>query len=275
MSTNNGNTWNPKNSGITTLDVYSIVRKGTLLFAGTVGEGIFVSDDSGDNWTAVNNGLTLPVAIRCLETDGTRLYAGTRAYTTPPCSSQGIYISDNDGLTWTQVTNGITTDKSVFCIMHVGNAMLAASIDIYRSLDNGLNWTVFMNGISPTCPYGAAGFYETSSYVFSGFESSGCIVSVHRIDKDQVLSIPEEQGGISSGSFYPNPFHQNATLKFENAERDAYILTLYNRLGQAVRIIPAIADERIQIERKDLPDGLYFYQMRSADKSFSGKLIIN
>jgi len=51
--------------------------KGQLLFAGTRTEGVFVSSNSGANWSTVNAGLPAPVSISSLETDGTQLYAGT------------------------------------------------------------------------------------------------------------------------------------------------------------------------------------------------------
>jgi hypothetical protein len=74
-STNNGTSWHAVNAGLTDDVVFSLVRDGTNLFAGTYGGGVFLSTNSGTKWTAVNNGLP-DTAVYPLVVVGTNLFAG-------------------------------------------------------------------------------------------------------------------------------------------------------------------------------------------------------
>ena len=64
-STDNGDTWQPVNNGLTTGNgINALIATGNgYLFAGSYGDGVFRSTDNGDNWTQVNNGLTTPIRL--------------------------------------------------------------------------------------------------------------------------------------------------------------------------------------------------------------------
>ncbi|MEN6295176.1 MAG: T9SS type A sorting domain-containing protein [Chloroherpetonaceae bacterium] len=57
-STDDGHHWTQKNSGLTSLNVKSLLYWKGYVFAGTAGGGVFLSSDNGDNWMPVNSGLT-------------------------------------------------------------------------------------------------------------------------------------------------------------------------------------------------------------------------
>src|SRR5438552_13578656 len=57
-STDNGATWTPVNTGLTSMIVDVVAVSGTDLYAGTNGGGVFRSVDDGATWTATNTGLT-------------------------------------------------------------------------------------------------------------------------------------------------------------------------------------------------------------------------
>jgi len=59
LSTNNGASWSPVNTDLTTKWVTSLAvgGGGKYLFAGTVGGGVFRSTDNGDSWKPFNKGL--------------------------------------------------------------------------------------------------------------------------------------------------------------------------------------------------------------------------
>ena len=58
LSTNNGDSWNEVNNGLTKSPIYTIAVSGLNLFAGTA-SGIFISTNNGDDWIPANNGLTI------------------------------------------------------------------------------------------------------------------------------------------------------------------------------------------------------------------------
>jgi hypothetical protein len=74
---------------------------------------------------------------------------------------------------------------------------------------------------------------------------------------------------------YPNPASQSATLEFNNPTKQNCTLTLYDSYGKLVQTISGITADKVEIERKNLSNGLYYFQLYS-DKEIiaSGKLTI-
>ena len=97
---------------------------------------------------------------------------------------------------------------------------------------------------------------------------------IWKITFPSYVGIPQIQNS-SSFSLYPNPFNTSATLKFENFANNNCTLLLYNLYGQIVRTVTNITSDEIEIERKNLSSGLYFFQMRSENNIHAeGKFII-
>lgn len=130
ISTNHGLSWRLLfNPGYT---INSLVILNSLIFAGTQ-FGIFLSEDSGNNWHSVNNGLD-NTNITTMISKGDFLFAGT---------SSEIYRSSDNGSNWIKVSNGIEGFYNNG--MASNNDFLFASgysqlNGIFRSSDNGDNW---------------------------------------------------------------------------------------------------------------------------------------
>lgn len=76
-------------------------------------------------------------------------------------------------------------------------------------------------------------------------------------------------------TIYPNPFQNTTTLKFDNPNKVRYSLTLYNIYGQIVRNINNLITDKIELERLDLINGMYFIKLESENKLLlTGKLIL-
>ncbi|MBN2354992.1 T9SS type A sorting domain-containing protein [candidate division KSB1 bacterium] len=142
LSTDNGATWQPYNSGLTDLAVDEVVEHPSgALFVGTRNGGVFRSDDSGATWTAKNNGIGgMEIYTLDFASDGT-LYAGGYF--------KGLYSSNDMGETWTQVAPqnlyyyldliAVHTDGSIY----IGGS----SFGIMKSSDNGATWTLKSTGL--------------------------------------------------------------------------------------------------------------------------------
>jgi hypothetical protein len=105
---------------------------GTNLFAGTWGDGVFLSTNNGTNWTAVNNGLT-NTFVRALAVSGTNLFAGT-------VEGGGVFLSTNNGTSWTAI--GLTnTDVNALAIS--GTNLFAGTWGggVFLSTSNGASST--------------------------------------------------------------------------------------------------------------------------------------
>jgi hypothetical protein len=86
------------NSGLTNTNVTSLAVSGSNLFAGTQFGGVFLSTNSGTNWTQVNTGLTSNIVLTFTVT-GSNLFAGTYG---------GVFLSTNNGTSWIPITSGLT-----------------------------------------------------------------------------------------------------------------------------------------------------------------------
>jgi PKD repeat protein len=74
---------------------------------------------------------------------------------------------------------------------------------------------------------------------------------------------------------YPNPFSVQTKLKFDNPDNSTHQLILSTMTGEIVRTIDNIHSSEVQIERSNLPSGIYFFQLYSKSRRIaSGKIII-
>ena len=118
--------------------VYALAASGVNLFAGTMGNGVHLSTNNGNNWAAVNNGLG-STNIQCLIFSGGNLFAGG--------AGSGVFLSTNFGTSWTAVNNGLT-NKVIESLAESGNNLYAGTnIGVFLSTNNGTNWTLMNNGL--------------------------------------------------------------------------------------------------------------------------------
>jgi len=80
---------------------------------------------------------------------------------------------------------------------------------------------------------------------------------------------------VTSFKLYPNPFTTSTTLKFENPKNENSTLSVYNFMGQQLISINNITANQVQINRGDLTDGVYFFQLKTDRQLMaSGKFVI-
>ena len=83
-----------------------------------------------------------------------------------------------------------------------------------------------------------------------------------------------EQENLST--IYPNPFSNSATLEITNPSQNfvGCDLRLFDILGKEIRK-QEIKSEKTEIQKGDLPNGIYFYQVKNSKEVFaSGKLVV-
>ncbi|MEI8204062.1 MAG: T9SS type A sorting domain-containing protein [Bacteroidota bacterium] len=159
-STDNGNNWT-QCAGTASLNIWSIVVKGSNLFISTDANGIYKSTNNGIGWSAVNTGITTPLLeMRALAVKGTDLYAGTDGY--------GIFKSTNDGATWATVNSGLPGNfYAISSIVVAGSNIIAGTYGagVYKSVNDGATWTgINSSGISSSDNILGMGLNGTSVY---------------------------------------------------------------------------------------------------------------
>jgi len=200
-STDGGSTWIPARAGFVNLDIEAIATNGPSLFAatnsgvhvsidggqywnllstspqgalcltqsgsyllaGTSGNGVYVSRDSGANWVQTLTLYTVP----CIISGGGRVYAGTLG--------SGVYSSKDNGLTWNSSSAGLTGGAlSVWQFVFQGGSLFAATGGgVYQSTDDGGSWTQAGTGL-PGATEDLAG---NGSVLVAGTSSQGVYVS--------------------------------------------------------------------------------------------------
>ena len=81
------------------MNVTSLAISGSNIFAGTDGDGVFLSTNSGNTWVAMNNGLSpssFGLNVYSLAINGSNLIAGTK--------NGGVFLSTNNGISWTEIS---------------------------------------------------------------------------------------------------------------------------------------------------------------------------
>jgi photosystem II stability/assembly factor-like uncharacterized protein len=154
--------WVLSSSGITGgVSISSLAASGTNIYAGTLGEGIYLSTNNGLNWTSVNNGLT-GLSVYSLAVSGSNIFAGT--------NNSGVFRSTNNGLNWTSANTGIIGNIYTFAVS--GSDIYAGGNGgVYLSVNNGGSWTQLPNGLPLN--FSATALAISGSNIFAGENTTG------------------------------------------------------------------------------------------------------
>lgn len=112
---------------LNTIPISSIVINGSDVYAGASVGGVYKSTNNGVNW--VQTSLNNRQVYQ-LYINGNNIYAGVQ--------SLGVYISSNGGQSWQQTS---LNNKTVFTLSgNSSNVFAGATGSVYRTTNNGLNW---------------------------------------------------------------------------------------------------------------------------------------
>ncbi len=165
----------------------SLIKSNGSIFSGIYGKGVFRSNDNGDNWIQVNNGLTSNHILALAAGPTGTIYAGIGEVDAEIFQStdngetwlnmghyfshvrwsmniavnsfghifvgtgEGIYRS-TDGLNWGEINNGLPNPVVVQCIMinSLQHVFIGTYSGVFRSTNIGNDWSEINNGISNT-----------------------------------------------------------------------------------------------------------------------------
>jgi len=148
--------------------IYSLVS-GNYIFAGTNGNGVYISSNNGQNWTqtSLNNHFISSLAI-----SGNTVVAGLL--------DGGVYISSNNGQSWTQTS--LMTGYACYAVGISGNYIFAGvnaglSYCCFISSNNGVNWW------NPSCMWDSPphAFVTSGNKIYAGAygTNSGVYLSIN------------------------------------------------------------------------------------------------
>ncbi|MCF8241210.1 MAG: T9SS type A sorting domain-containing protein [Melioribacteraceae bacterium] len=141
ISDDNGDTWRrPVGTYPKGPDFNGTAVLNNKLFAGSswTGIGVFVSNDDGENWDTLSNGL----ADESLGITGNNLlgtYDGKLFL-----SAHKLFVSDDEGENWIESTNGLPVGGSIYDVTYDGTYFYCSYKKVYKSID-GFDWSITEN----------------------------------------------------------------------------------------------------------------------------------
>ncbi len=298
-SVDNGATWNI--TGMTNKDVRSITIKNNTLFAGTWGEGVYISQNGGTSWTQSNQGLQATAVTAMLTTLNGDLYAGT--------FNGGLYKSVDNGASWTKTP---LSYQFIWSLGQSANGKIYAGTyggGVYRSLDNGANWYAINNNLTATHIYGitvdpqnnvfvsgwGAGVFSLTSgsmdamtddwnYMgMGGLDVSSIIINPNTgamlaftssggmyVNNSPTTSIGDGENNLNPDIYslsqnYPNPFNPSTVIEFSLPEAAEVSLKVYDITGREIALLAsgnyAKGKHSFNFEARGLSSGIYFYRI--------------
>jgi photosystem II stability/assembly factor-like uncharacterized protein len=134
--------WTLNRNGLPKTEMKSIISKDKILFVGTNSAGIFASNNNGESWKAVNNGLGNK-SVNVLAINGNIIYAGTE---------NGVFVSANNGESWTSKNTGLPDKTQVSAFAFLGSTIFIGVRSkgiLFVSNNNGETWKQSNSGLPP------------------------------------------------------------------------------------------------------------------------------
>jgi photosystem II stability/assembly factor-like uncharacterized protein len=144
-SDDGGKSWGAWNEGLTTLDIHGLAALCGGRLVATTNADIFVTDDRGGHWRALNVKQTLPWGYcrGILRAPGDTLFTGIG--NGPPGNVGGLARSRDRGESWESVPLPVTPNSTIWCLAANGadpSRLYVNSISgqVFRSTDGGASW---------------------------------------------------------------------------------------------------------------------------------------
>ncbi len=196
--------------------VSSLLVKSAEVFAG-VGTRVFLSADSGSNWTAEGPGLSgtiqaLAISPSAAGPFGKNLFAGSYG--------AGVFLSTSGGASWKEVNTGLT-NKQVNCLTVSGTNLFAGTRrGVYLLADSGSSWVEVSTGL-PSVYTAVFALFMNGTNLFAGTDR-GIFRSTNN-----GTSWTSASGGLpyNSYGFLPavNAFAMNGTKLFSGTSRGVFV----------------------------------------------------
>jgi len=195
-SSNNGTSWTKANNTGLSTGIQSLAMRGSNIFAGTYGEGVFISSDSGSTWISDSSGLSgNGLIITSLAFSDTTLFAGTYSgiwkYSYIPGKPKLLSPANNDSnqsvspsLSWyaTYLNNLMgqpTYTIQVSTVSNFASTIInkSAISNIYYNISGLSTNTTYFWRICATNTYGTSAWSDTWSFFVPPIATTPILIS--------------------------------------------------------------------------------------------------
>ncbi len=159
VSQANAINWTAANTGLTTMNVTTVVAIQSNLVAGTAGEGIFKASIASPTWVANNFGFN-NLATYSMACSGEAVIVAA--------TEKGVFVSKDLANSYKRANKGLTDSLNVNDLVFWGTKLLAATKNsgVYISTDTGATWVAFNNGLT-THPVQKIVISATHAYLYN------------------------------------------------------------------------------------------------------------
>lgn len=180
-----------------------------------------------------------------------------------------LNIYNEDHTLWKSVVLDVPADVTSFSIQLLSTKLfdLDGDIEFIQVYSQGSTYTAKFYDHNGNIWDSKTGYFSFSPFKFpSGWKILGYGLASGQYGvfgvPGQYLSVAK-QGNTGNSTLFPNPMEEAATLSYTlPAGAKTATLNVYNSNGQQVRSYTVTSDfNNIQMERGDLPAGVYTYQI--------------
>jgi len=258
---------------------YSLEADPTIpgkLYAGTFGDGLYITSDFAETWVKPASVGLLNGYIFDIEQDpiSGNLFVGT---------AKGILYSSNDGANWTGLNSAFpfpTNPPEIRAIAFDNNGKLFASTwgqGVWSSNDwQATQLSVFALKTTNVYDIAVSGgmvyaLLEDGTTASFSYTSSARSTS----NEEDGMEVPTD---FALEQNYPNPFNPTTSIQFNLPLTQNVNLSVFDVLGRRVATLvngqlPA-GKHTVTFEASGLPSGMYLYRISTPNGSISQKMIL-
>jgi PKD repeat protein len=274
---------------------------------------VYHSTDAGQNWTAINSGLS-DSSVKTMIVSDSMLYLlsfssklfyrayGSDQWIRMPIDTsvvpktmvagalavsdhgrfflgcnKGLFYTDDLGTNWHRAVNGLT--DSLISFLKVKNNVVfagAASGALYVSKNSGINWTNESNGllVTSTFAYATPGAICSMEFAWPGIYISTS-QGVWWRSYSYLTGIENDAEDESPIQIYPNPSHGVFNVEFSESTGDFFELSVMDVCGKEIyhNRIPAGSGVN-NVATNALSPGIYSVSITTGDHKYSKKLVL-
>lgn len=132
-SVDNGMTWQQSNEGLPCDPLITkLVEENDFIYVTVSGNGVYVSEDLGESWRPINNGIETMTFYSLFVSDS-NIYAGA--------ANGGVFYSPDNGQNWFNRSDGVSNER-IQDIYQFNSKIYIAGEKLHETNDNGINWTL-------------------------------------------------------------------------------------------------------------------------------------
>jgi len=291
ISANNGDVYRSFDRGVTwqkakqlpmgSADTaFSMVADPTLpgkLYAGTFGDGLYVTNDFGETWSKPTGTGLASGYIFDIEFDpfSGNLFVGT---------ANGLYYSADGGNNWNNLNSAFPVPSHSPEVRNIAfdqNGALFASTwgqGVWSSLD----WQAAAMSLFALKATNVMNVSVSNNTVFALLED-GTVTTFRyegsaRSTGTEDLDSSELPGEFILSQNYPNPFNPTTSIEFSLPQSSNINLTVYDVVGRQIAVLingqMASGRHSVTFNASNLPSGMYLYRLTTPTGFITQKMIL-